>query len=203
MFVKKDTYSFMPYNSDILPRPQTYISFLTGDNARLYKDDTCKKNKEFPQMILLPFFKNSSQLIPDCNTYPKHKTALALMIFYQHWVDTFDDNNLAVRNMLNNIMIKWDTKKKVIKKAYGIDGNKIDNPTIIGVVHTDTFIWVWQGYDHKISESALMHELVHLALRARTGNGDADHEGFKHRGWTSRHTRMIIEAKQTLRAFGL
>ena len=55
-----------------------------------------------------------------------------------------------------------------------------------------------------MSESALIHELVHLAIRAQQGeHGDPDHEGPKYRGWTKAHSRMIIETRQMLRAFEL
>jgi hypothetical protein len=45
--------------------------------------------------------------------------------------------------------------------------------------------------------------LVHLALKAKNGTADPDHEGSKYRGWTVAHSNMIIEAKQMLRAFNL
>ena len=95
-------------------------------------------------------------------------------------------------------------EKRVGIKGYDIDGEKIEaNRNIIGLVEGKHMIWVWQGYGHKISESALIHELVHLALLAKNGSADSDHEGHKHRGWTKRHTNMIIEARQMLRAFEL
>ena len=74
---------------------------------------------------------------------------------------------------------------------------------IIGRAETKESIWVWQGYDHKISESSLTHELVHLALKAKNGSFDADHEGHKYRGWTPAHSAMIVDAKRMMRAFNL
>ena len=74
---------------------------------------------------------------------------------------------------------------------------------MIGLTLTDTTTWVWEGYFHKISESSLIHELVHLALRAKNGHGDSDHEGGKFDGWTRLHSEMILEAKETLRSFDI
>jgi len=177
--------------------------FLSNENKAIYKTSKCDSDKPFPQMVLIPFFENASQIVPNCRTYPKHQTALAFFIFYHKWTEYFGDRNYAVKGMLEKVMIQWDTNKKVSKRGYNLKGEPFKNHNIIGRVETDSMTWVWQGYDHKISQSALFHELVHLSLRAKYGSGDSDHEGLKYRGWTAAHTVMIIEAKQMLRAFGL
>ena len=106
--------------------------------------------------------------------------------------------------MLEKVMIRWGTEKRFSKRGYDTNGNPFENRKILGVVESDNIIWVWEGYNHKMSESALFHELVHLAIRAKYGDhGDPDHEGSKYPGWTSMHTHMIIESKQMLRAFEL
>ena len=177
--------------------------FLSNENKPIYKSSKCDTDKPFPQMVLIPFFETASQIIPNCHTYPKHQTALAFFVFYHKWIEHFGDKDYAVRGMLEKIMVKWDTNKKISKKGFSLDGTPFKNHTIIGRVESKTIVWVWQGYDHKISQSALFHELVHMALRAKNGVADADHEGFKYRGWSLRHTNMIIESKQMLRAFNL
>ena len=182
---------------------------LTNDNKAIYKSSVCKPKKSFPQMILIPFFESASQIVPNCQTYPKHQTALALLDFYHQWLEYFEDNNMAVRAMLENVMIEWDMKKRENAGGYDIKGEPVEEGRkIIGLVISDTIIWVWRGYNldgnHRLSESALIHELVHLAIRAKYGeHGDPDHEGPKYRGWTSAHSRMIIETRQMLRAFNL
>ena len=100
-------------------------------------------------------------------------------------------------------MITWGVEKRTMKKSYNLKGEEHRNSTIIGITKSDSVIWVWQGYDHKISESSFIHELVHVALRAKYGHGDSDHEGNKYDGWTSRHSEMILEAKESLRAVNL
>ena len=177
--------------------------FLSNENKPIYKSSKCDPEKPFPQMVLIPFFDSASQIVPNCQTYPKHKTALAFFVFYHKWTEYFGDRDYAVKGMLEKVMVQWDTKKKTSNRGYKLNGERFENHTIIGRVETKTMTWVWQGYNHRISQSALFHELVHMALRAKNGFADPDHEGTKYRGWTSAHTNMIIEAKQMLRAFDL
>ena len=156
-----------------------------------------------PQMVIIPFFENASQIMPNCQTYPKYKTALAMMIFYHKWVEYFGDRDYAVRGMLQKVMITWGIDKKISRRGFSLDGTLFQDRVIIGRAETKESIWVWQGYDHKISESSLTHELVHLALKAKNGSFDADHEGHKYRGWTPAHSAMIVDAKRMMRAFNL
>ena len=177
--------------------------FLSNENRAIYKNSKCDPDKPFPQMVLIPFFETASQVVPNCQTYPKHQTALAFFVFYHKWTEYFGDRDYAVRGVLEKVMVKWDANKKTSKRGYSLNGEPFEDRTIIGRVETKSMTWVWQGYNHKISQSALFHELVHMSLRAKNGTADPDHEGSKYRGWTSAHTHMIIEAKQMLRAFGL
>tara|TARA_R100000008_G_C3575521_1_gene165023 strand:+ start:490 stop:954 length:465 start_codon:yes stop_codon:yes gene_type:complete len=154
-------------------------------------------------MVVVPFFKRATQIVPDCNTYPKHKTALAMMIFYHHWYDWFGDEDLLVKKSLEKVMIEWGLEKKTLKRGYSLKGKLKKHITVVGMTKSNSFIWVWKGYFNKISESSLMHELVHVALRAKYGHGDRDHEGSKYDGWTVDHTAMILEAKETLRSFDI
>jgi len=177
--------------------------FLSNKNKAIYKTSKCDPEKPFPQMVMIPFFENASQIVPNCQTYPKHQTALAFFVFYHKWTEYFGDRDYAVRGVLEKVMVRWDVDKKVSKRGFSLDGEPFVNRTIIGRVETESLTWVWQGYNHKISQSALIHELVHMALRAKHGSADPDHEGHKYRGWTRMHTNMIVEAKQMLHAFGL
>jgi len=177
--------------------------FLENKYKMLYVNELCNPKKEFPQLIAIPYFEEASQLVPNCQTYPVHKTAFAMFIFYHQWLEYFYDHDSAVKDMLQRVMIQWSTKKRIGKRGFNINGEPFRNHKILGVVISENIIWVWQGYHHRISESALIHELVHLALRAKNGHADADHEGSKYAGWTPLHTNMISETKQMLRAFEL
>ena len=177
--------------------------FLSNNYEKIYKKSICDSEKSFPQMILIPYFKSATQIVPNCETYPKHQTALAMMIFYHHWLENFGDDDLKVKKALEKVMITWGLEKRTIKKSYNIKGEPSRNSTVVGITRSDSVIWVWQGYDHRISKSSLIHELVHITLRAKYGHGDSDHEGPKYNGWTWQHTEMILEAKKTLRSFNL
>ncbi len=177
--------------------------FLKNKHKKIYKKSFCDSEKLFPQMVMIPFFKNATQIVPNCSTYPKHKTALAMMVFYHHWTKWFGDQDLVVKNSLEKVMIEWGVEKRKLKYGYSLKGEKKENIVVVGLTKSNTFIWVWQGYFHKISESSLIHELVHVALRAKNGHGDADHEGDKYEGWTIEHTAMILEAKEMLRSFDI
>jgi hypothetical protein len=178
-------------------------SFLANNYKKIYKHSVCDPERPFPQMVVLPYFKNASQIVSDCKVYPKHKTALGLMIFYSHWVEEFGDPKQIVKDALEKIMITWGLEKKSMKRAYSINGKKIKNATIIGLTQGNSVIWVWRGKDFKISKSSFAHELVHVSLRAINGHGDYDHEGSLREGWTEQHTELIIDVKRALDAFGL
>ena len=177
--------------------------FFSNNNKTFYKNSLCIPDKPLPQIIVIPFFEEATQVVPSCKIYPKHKTALAMMIFYHKWVEYFGDKDFAVRGMLQKVMIQWGVEKKISNRGFSLDGRPFTARTIIGKVETQNIIWVWKGYESKISESSLAHELVHLALMAKHGSYDADHEGHKYRGWTSAHSAMIISARRMMRAFNL
>ena len=165
----------------------------------------CDPSKPFPQLVTIPYFKRASQLIPRCEIYPNHKVAFALTLFYHNWIEEFGDFDLAVKEMVENVMIEWGEKVKVSVNGYHLDGKPIKNHNIIGRVMSPSMIWVFKGHKEALSETALIHELVHLAIRAQLGNGhgDPDHEGSKYSGWTIAHTRMIDVTKGMLRVFSL
>ena len=175
--------------------------FFKNKHKIIYKQEQCDEYGSFPQMIVIPYFEKATQVVPNCNTYPVNKTAFAMIIFYHQWLEYFEDNNMAVRGMLENVMIEWGVEKKIVKEAYSVTGEKVKDARVIGLARGGNMMWVWQGYNGRISETSFVHELVHLALRAKNGSGDSDHEGSKYKGWTRAHTNLIVETKNMLRAF--
>ena len=177
---------------------------FSNTHLKIYKNSVCKPADGFPQMIMIPFFESATQIVPSCQFYPKHKTALALLVFYHKWHEYFGDDNYAVKDLLNKVMIKWGNElRTVYARGYDLDGNAVNKATVKGLVESSTIIWVWKGFYNKMSETSLMHELVHISLKATTGTGDPDHEGDVYPGWTPAHSRMIIEANDMLRAFNI
>lgn len=183
---------------------QSSTTFLNNKFILASARTQCNPEGDFPQMVLIPYFVNASQIMPNCDIYPVHKTALVLFIFYHQWLEYFEDDDLAVKDMLEEVMIRWGYEKRTIGSGYDLKGEPFTNHKIIGLVEGDTIIWVWRGSGNRMSESALIHELVHLAIRAQQGeHGDPDHEGDKYPGWTKAHSELIYKTKQMLRAFGL
>ena len=165
----------------------------------------CESQGPFPQMILIPYFKHATQIVTRCEIYPNHRVSLAMTLFYYNWVENFGDYDYSVKELLRSIMIEWGEKVKVSKQGFFLDGKKFTNHNIIGRVMSPTTIWVYKGEKEEISETAFIHELVHLAIRAQTrqGHGDPDHEGTKYHGWTPAHTRMVDITKGMIRVFSL
>ncbi len=117
--------------------------FLNNEYRRIAVTAQCDPRKDFPQLIILPYFEHASQLVPNCQTYPVHKTSLALFIFYHQWIEYFGDNDYAIRGLLQRVMIHWDTEKRSGIKGYDVDGEKFESSRkIIGLVETDSIIWV-------------------------------------------------------------
>ena len=82
---------------------QNSTIFLNNDYKVIYKRSSCKPNKENPQMISIPYFDNAAQVMPNCQTYPVHQTAFALFLFYHQWLKYFEDNDMAVRGVLEKV----------------------------------------------------------------------------------------------------
>ena len=179
--------------------------FFSNDYSIIKKGKMCDPEAPFPQMILIPFFERATHLVSDCQIYPTHQVAVAFLVFYHVWLDYFGDPQYQVKDMLEDVMVEWGSEVKTVKRGYSIDGEPFTNRNVIGLVRSKSLIWVYQGYGPNLSvaETSLIHELVHLAIRAENGkHGDADHEGPKYSGWTPAHTEMIRESKNMLRAFG-
>tara|TARA_B100001123_G_scaffold446273_1_gene600176 strand:- start:3690 stop:4307 length:618 start_codon:yes stop_codon:yes gene_type:complete len=178
--------------------------FFSNDYKIIRGGSTCNPDGDFPQMIIIPFFVHATQVVNDCDVYAKHKVGLALLIYYHKWVEEFGDPDFKVREMLEKVMIQWGDQVKISKRGFSIDGEPFTNRNIIGRVMGPSVIWVFKGRENKISETALVHELVHLSIRAEYGeHGDPDHEGGKYGGWSVVHTHMIQEVNQMLRAFNI
>ena len=167
--------------------------------------EKCDEKKGYPQLVLIPTFTYSSQVVYDCNTYNSEDVAVAFAIFYDIWTNTFGDRDYRIRSMLDNVMVQWGKEKKILNNVYDVGGSPREVSYVVGMVITKSMIWVYTGDGRKISESSLVHELVHLSIRRvnNSDHGDPDHEGSTYSGWTRAHTFLIQETNRTLRAFGI
>ena len=151
------------------------------------------------QMVKLPYFKNAWQKQSDCNIYDRDIVSIVLIHFYARWKNEFEDIDRKLLIELNRITIFWGTESRKAKNIYDINGKHLKEAEIIGLCQKLSYIWVLGSDETPIIETAFIHELVHYALAATTGEADFDHEGDKVPGWTRKHTTFISDLKDDLR----
>ena len=157
-------------------------------------------------MQKLPIYDHAWQAVNNCDKYPPHDVALAMVIFYHSWVEEFGDSSGLLEERLNRLYIEWGKTTKTLSYVYTVQGIKRDSATVLGLTLAPTHIWVYQREKgDSLSQTSLVHELVHVALWATNPNshGDADHEGNKIPGWTPAHTVLITKINHLLSAFDL
>ena len=143
------------------------------------------------QLVKLPNHTNAWQ-IQETNSWPStDNVSRALQIFYKHWKQEFGDKDDKVFLALNSIMIEWTDEKSQRALGYSVDGN-INSGTFRGVAISPSYIRIWKNRYNRIASTALIHELVHIALwNTGSSQGDPDHEGNLYEGWTFKHTEFI------------
>ncbi|MAH43925.1 hypothetical protein CL614_09480 [archaeon] len=164
-----------------------YNRNIAYDNSQI---PDCNPQELGPQMIRIPGFEIAWQIVPDCFHFSRKKTAIALSIFYHHWVVKFHDPHQRVFHALNNILIEWSHAEKYIH-GYTEDGVLRDNGRALGLTLTPTIVWIKIPNTPQVCKTGLIHELVHVALLANNQCGDADHEGNQYYGWSRDHTEFI------------
>lgn len=180
---------------DIRAIPPTFIT--------LNHIPECIPTGPFPQTNPLPYFSGAAHIQFSCNYYEKDHVAWVMYIFYELWERDFGDINGKLKEALNHITIVWGENIKTVKNVYDIDGNFLESATVAGLMMNDSTIWVWVD-GHNMSDSSLVHELTHIALRHICGDADADHEGDKYVCWDTRHSEFIDNVNTVLKeVYGL
>ena len=173
-------------------------TFITLDHI-----PECVPSNPFPQINPLPYFTNASQTQFSCEFYEKDHLAWVLYIFYELWEREFGDDDDHVKIVLNQISIEWGKEVKSVDRVYDIDGNFLETASVAGLMVDDTSLWVWVEGDN-MSDTSLVHELTHIALRHSCGDADADHEGDKYLCWNRHHSEFIDSVNTVLReVYGL
>ena len=174
-----------------------------GIPRNIEKREVCDPTNAFPQMIQIPIFTSTWQVVHSCDVYPSEPVAIAMTIFYLEWHRTFGDPNAKVWNALNKVMIDWSPlSKKGI--AYDITGNRLNSASYGGLALSKSYVWVKPHPDEIICESALIHELVHISIWAIKGtDGDPDHMGNIYSGWTVDHSALIQRVNDSLCTLGI
>ena len=180
------------------------IDSWTATPKDVSSSSRCDPLDEFPQMIQVPGFKSTWQVVHNCNQHPREKTSIALKIFHSEWIQQFGDS-WAVNKRINELMITWSIESKR-GQGYHTDGRRaLENTRFLGFVLSPTTIWVHpRNLGESICESALVHELVHISIWALKGtDGDPDHQGTQYSGWTVDHTALIQRVNKLLCELGI
>jgi hypothetical protein len=157
----------------------------------------------FPQMLQIPVFTGTWQIVSSCSEYPQEPVAIALSIFYTEWTLNFGDHDGKVWKSLNNVLIDWTPRDKK-GTAYDIAGKLMHDAHFSGVALSPSMIWVKPKPGKLVCETSLIHELVHVAIwNLKETDGDPDHLGKKYSGWTIDHSALIQNVNDSLCALGV
>ena len=156
----------------------------------------CDERGMFPQKNPLPWWKHASQLQYSCSVYDKDNVAWVMLIFYELWKDEFGDPEENVKSALGRLQITWGKEPLEVENIYSLEGQFIQKARVCGLVKGDYEIWVMS--EHHISDTAFVHELVHIALIHTCGSADPDHEGDGFPCWTAEHSMLIEEINSLL-----
>ena len=174
-----------------------------AEPRKLENREVCDPMGPFPQMIQIPVFTQAWQIMHSCDQYPQEPTAIAMSMFYMEWHRVFGDPGGRVWRSLNKLMVDYDPNSKR-GSAYDIAGQYLSEASYGGLALSPSYIWVKPHNDEIICESALVHELVHIAIWANKGtDGDPDHLGKSYSGWSVDHSALIQRVNDALCSLGI
>mgnify|MGYP003140228261 FL=1 len=167
----------------------------------------CNPVESMPQMVPIPGFPGTWQVVDRCDLYPREKTAIALRVFLGEWHAVLG-SSWPVKRAFKDLLITW-RKDTTYHSGYTEDGRKFENVRLRGATMGPGLVYVFQNTDprdrhERICESALAHELVHAVLwRVNGKHGDPDHLGPIYRGWTPDHSAIIQRTNEALCELGI
>lgn len=165
--------------------------------------ERCDPYKSDMQMIKLPVFRQTWQIVEDCNKYPSEAVAIAIVFFYHDWNFHFGDSRGMVWQSLNSLLIEWVDRERLVS-GHDITGRLQRGAKASGITLTKGMVWVKPSAYGPICETSFVHELVHVAIWSIKGtDGDPDHLGKKYLGWTVDHSALIQRVNDQLCALGI
>ena len=186
-------YAYYAHDVVTTPAPEPEAVFY-GSSKVCYSIDSHTRVDKIPGLI------NSWQLTTECRVDPE-ETFTAISMVYKGWTDEFGpDEGLRIFKAFNNLTVEWAEEPFAVsdEEWEKIFGEKPDTPKLVfGEATWDVAPKIWIVRSMTGSEynepKRLLHELVHIALRASdpASRGDFDHEGPIIKAWTKRHTKLI------------
>jgi hypothetical protein len=168
------------------------------------RQNQCLPYDNMPQMIKIPLFTQSWQIVENCRLFESEKVGIALLVFHNSWRLKFGDHGGKIWKMLDDIMIEWSQKDRRVASAYSLDGFPVTDVRVTGITLSRSIIWVHVEENDKICNTSFAHELVHAAIWAlKQTDGDPDHLGNNYSGWTLDHNILIQEVNATLCGLGI
>ena len=167
------------------------------------KIQECDNWKQGTQMIKLPVFSGSWQIVENCSEYSAEASAIAMVFFYKEWNLSFGDPTATVWEALNKLMIEWSYINRPVT-AHDVSGRLIRGANASGIALTPSMIWVKPAEGRPICETSFVHELVHIAIWSiKITDGDPDHIGKIYSGWTIDHSALIQRVNDQLCSLGI
>jgi hypothetical protein len=152
------------------------------------------------KMRKLNHFKNAWQIVSLCEV-DKSETSTAMSLFYYMWEKEFGDPDKKVLKNLDQMLIRWGEKYKIISAGYSTNGERREDFKAKGVALTKNYVWVKRNKQGDIYKTSLVHELVHASLWVSVGSPDVDHEAVTYKDenyWTLKHTAFIKKVNKIL-----
>jgi|GEM_PF-7125151 len=137
--------------------------------------------------------------VEDTETFKKKDVDRAIQTFYTEWANEFGEDS-KVHSALEAVRIEFTKDKIYVKSGYSINGKPFKSRYCLGVTKDIDHAQIWvRKPPYKISKTSLVHELIHISLKASTGMYDVDHLGNKYKAWTRKHNKFLIKTRAILK----
>lgn len=170
-----------------------------SNNSTSVKKVDCRSSRIFKFEI--PATPNIVMTSSRCVDYVFATTKMqqAIHMFVEDYARTFKISEADVWSMLSGLEIEVSAIPKVVKSAFDVKGNPVQDVHVTGLALSDSHIWV-EVKTSQIWSSSLAHELVHVIIWKQNAgiHGDPDHEGNQFSGWEKSHTDFIKQFNRDL-----
>jgi len=124
------------------------------------------------------------------NKYGPDAVGMYYNIFVYKWVEIFSDLDPEGYGGIIEVVTAMD-ETNIYWQRGDVFTRPNESERLEGLAYPDGNIFLAER--GKLSDTALAHELVHVALLAVNGDPDRDHLGDEHKGWNWMHENLIFE----------